>query len=74
MWDPTASKVVISKDVIFAENELQGKQGNGSIVKKTTKIEICDKSREDNSSKAKQEHKECGADKASNRIVRQSTR
>ena len=43
-------------------------------MKETTTIEIYDKSREDNSFKAKQEHKECGVDKASNRVVRKSTR
>ena len=35
LWDPTAHKVIVNKDVIFAENELQGEQRNDSIVKET---------------------------------------
>ena len=33
LWDPTAHKIVISKDVIFIEDQLQMKDENDSSVK-----------------------------------------
>ncbi|KAL4283725.1 hypothetical protein GQ457_16G004320 [Hibiscus cannabinus] len=33
LWDPTAHKVIISRDVIFAEDKLQRKEENDGIVK-----------------------------------------
>jgi hypothetical protein len=37
LWDPTAYKVVISRDVIFAEDKIQMEEHN-SILKETTTI------------------------------------
>ena len=56
LWDPTTHKVVVSRDVIFTENEMQGEQENDGTIKETTIIQIDEKSGEDNSSEAKLEH------------------
>jgi len=37
LWDPTAHKVVISRDVIFAEGKMQMEEHN-SILKETTTV------------------------------------
>ncbi|KAE8667060.1 Retrovirus-related Pol polyprotein from transposon TNT 1-94 [Hibiscus syriacus] len=34
LWDPTACKVIISRDVIFVENKLQRKEDDDSVEKK----------------------------------------
>ena len=52
LWDPTARKVVVSRDVIFAKNKLQGEQENDGTIKEATTIQIDEKSREDNSFEA----------------------
>jgi len=39
LWDPTAHKVVISRDVIFAEDKMQMEENN-SILKETTKVQM----------------------------------
>jgi len=39
LWDPTAHKVVISRDVIFAEGKMQMEEHN-SILKETTAVQI----------------------------------
>ncbi|TXG66985.1 hypothetical protein EZV62_008260 [Acer yangbiense] len=31
LWDPTAHKVIISRDVIFAEDHLQGKEDDSTL-------------------------------------------
>ena len=49
LWDPTTLKVIVSRDMIFAENELQRKKRNDNIVKKTTTVQIDEKSRDDSS-------------------------
>ncbi|RDX85715.1 hypothetical protein CR513_33044, partial [Mucuna pruriens] len=36
LWDPTAHKVIVSKDVVLEENELRSEQKNGSTTKDTT--------------------------------------
>ena len=37
LWDPTANKIVISRDVIFAEDKMQMEERN-SILKETTTV------------------------------------
>ena len=49
LWDSTARKVIISRDVIFAENELQGEQRNNSTVKETITVQINEKFGDDSS-------------------------
>nr|GEW57920.1 Gag-Pol polyprotein [Tanacetum cinerariifolium] len=40
LWDPTAHKVVISKDVVFMEDKIQENKKGGSITRETTSIQI----------------------------------
>ena len=56
LWDPTAHKVIVSRDAIFAEEELQDKDDNTS--KETTTVHIHDESRKDDSSEAEPEQEE----------------
>ena len=37
LWDPTAQKIVISKDVIFMEDKIQMEE-NDSTLKETTTV------------------------------------
>jgi hypothetical protein len=39
LWDPTAHKVVISRDVIFVEDKMQMEENN-SILKETTEVQM----------------------------------
>jgi len=39
LWDPTAHKVVINRDVIFAEGKMQMEEYN-SILKETTAVQM----------------------------------
>jgi hypothetical protein len=39
LWDPIAHKVVISRDVIFAEDKIQMEEHN-SILKETTTVQM----------------------------------
>ena len=38
LWDPTAHKIVISRDVIFVEDQLQRRDNDASIVKEKSEI------------------------------------
>ena len=38
LWDPTAHKIVISRDVIFVEDQLQMRDEDDSIVKEKSEI------------------------------------
>ena len=38
LWDPTAHKIVISRDVIFIEDQLQRKDEDDSTIKEKSKI------------------------------------
>jgi len=58
LWDPTARKVIIGRDVVFAENELQSKERNDNTTKETTTILIYEKYKENDSFEAKFEHNE----------------
>ena len=40
MWDPTTRKVIISRDVIFAEDQLQWNDGNDSTSKESSETII----------------------------------
>ena len=73
LWDLTACNVVVSKDVIFAENKLQGEQENDGTVKETTTIQIYEKSGEDNSFEIEPEHEEQEPDEVIDREVRRSS-
>jgi len=57
LWDPTAHKVVVSRDVIFVENELQSKQSNDRITKGATMVQT-EKKPLDNSVETEQEQEE----------------
>lgn len=60
LWDPTAHKVVISRDVIFAEDKLQVKGDEGTVKdnSETTTVQVENKPNEDPvSSEAAPEHK-----------------
>ncbi|KAK7255190.1 hypothetical protein RIF29_28594 [Crotalaria pallida] len=74
LWDPTPRKVVISKDVTFAENDLQSEQRNESSTKETTTVQIDEKSGEDDSSEVEPEHEEQEPDDVNDVKVRQSDR
>ena len=73
LWDPTARKVVVSRDVIFAEDELQKEQENDSTIKEITTVQIDEKCREGDLSEAEPQHEEQEAE-ANDIEVRRSTR
>jgi len=58
LWDPTASKVVVSKDVVFAENELHSEHKNEKTFKETIIVLMDEKSKKDDSFEAELEHDE----------------
>ena len=61
LWNPTAHKIVISRDVIFMEDQLQMRDENNSSVKEKSEIipVYVENNPEDlNSSEAALEHEE----------------
>ena len=61
LWDPTAHKIVISKDVIFVEDQLQRKDGDNGTVKEkleTVPIYVENNLEDSDSSEAAPEHEE----------------
>ena len=58
LLEPPACKIVISRDVIFAENELQREQESIGNAEETTMVYMDDKSREKNSFEAEPMHDE----------------
>ena len=74
LWDPTARKVIVSRDVIFAENELQSEQKDDSTSKETTTVQIDGNAGEDDSSEAEPEHEEQEPHEAVGVELRRSTR
>jgi hypothetical protein len=56
LWDPTAHKVVISKDVIFAKDKMQMEEHN-NILKETTAVQM-ENTQNHISSEAALEHEE----------------
>jgi len=73
MWDPTARKVVVSRDVVFAENEPQSEQKNDNTSKETAIVHMDEKTKESDSSEAESVHEEQEPDEVNNG-VRRSTR
>jgi len=73
LWDPTTRKVVVNRDVIFVENELQGKQESDITVKEIATVQMDEKYIEDDLSEAKPEHEEQEPEKAKDIEVHRST-
>ncbi|KAH9649806.1 hypothetical protein KPL70_026120 [Citrus sinensis] len=77
LWDPTAHKIVISRDVIFVENQLQMKDGDDGTVKEKSEIVpvYVENNPEDlDSSEAAPEHEEQELVESEAPEVRRSTR
>ena len=72
LWDLTVRKVIVSKDVIFAEGELQYKDDNTS--KKTTTVHIVDESRKDISYEAEPQQEEQDPERVNDTQLRRSHR
>ena len=72
LWDPTAHKVVISRDVIFAEDKMQMEEHN-IILKETTIVQM-ENTQNHTSSEAVPEHKEQEQMESETPEVRRSTR
>ena len=61
LWDPTAHKIIISRDVIFVEHQLQRKDGDDGTVKEkleTVLVYVKNNSEDSDSSEAAPEHEE----------------
>ena len=61
LWDLTAHKIVISRDVIFVEDQLQRKDGDdGTVKKKSETVPVYVENNQENSdsSEAAPEHEE----------------
>jgi len=65
LWDPTAHKVVVSRDVTFAKNELQSKQANDSFTKGATMLQT-EKKPSNDSVETEQEQEQQEPNEASN--------
>ncbi|KAH9669265.1 hypothetical protein KPL70_021724 [Citrus sinensis] len=77
LWDPTAHKIVISRDVIFVEDQLQRKDGDDGTVKEKSEIVpvyVENNSENSDSSEAAPEHEEQEPVESEAPEVRQSTR
>lgn len=77
LWDPTAHKIVISRDVVFVEDQLQKKDGDDSTVKEkseTTPVYIENNQKDSESSEAAPEHEEQELVESEALEVRRSTR
>ncbi|KAH9740957.1 hypothetical protein KPL70_002426 [Citrus sinensis] len=77
LWDPTAHKIVISRDVIFVEDQLQMKDGDDGIVKeKSETVPVCveNNPEDSDSSEATPEHEEQEPVEFETPEVRRSTR
>ena len=77
LWDPTAHKIVISRYVIFVEDQLQMKDGDDGIVKeKSETVPVCveNNPEDSDSSEATPEHEEQEPVEFETPEVRRSTR
>ncbi|KAE8734234.1 Serine carboxypeptidase-like 33 [Hibiscus syriacus] len=75
LWDPTARKVIISRDVIFVEDKLQRKEDDDSAAKsETTQIHVEKEFEERDSSKAEPAHDEQEPEISEAPTTRQSDR
>ena len=72
LWDPTAHKLVISRDVIFIEDKMQMEENNG-ILKETTVVQMVN-TQNHTSSEAILEHEEQEQIESETPEVRRSTR
>ena len=72
LWDPTAYKLVISRDVIFTEDKMQMEENN-SILKETTIVQMVN-TQNHTSSKTTLEHREQEQIESETPKVRRSTR
>ncbi|GKA35499.1 retrovirus-related pol polyprotein from transposon TNT 1-94 [Tanacetum coccineum] len=57
LWDPTAHKVVVSRDVVFMEDKIQENEEGDSTTKETTSIQIEKEFQSNDSSEAIPQHK-----------------
>ncbi|KAK0592765.1 hypothetical protein LWI29_024958 [Acer saccharum] len=78
LWDPTAHKVVISRDVIFVEDQLQKEEDNITLKENSETIDVHmenNQEQEDSvSSEAEPEHETQVTDESEAPEVRRSTR
>ncbi|KAE8706559.1 hypothetical protein F3Y22_tig00110392pilonHSYRG00193 [Hibiscus syriacus] len=75
LWDPTARKVIISRDVIFVEDKLQRKKDDDSTEKsETTQIHVENEVEEGYSSEAEPAHDEQEPESSEALPTRQSDR
>ncbi|KAE8674537.1 hypothetical protein F3Y22_tig00111745pilonHSYRG00059 [Hibiscus syriacus] len=73
LWDPTARKVIISRDVIFVEDKLQRKEDDDSAEKsETTQIHVEKEFEEGDSSEAEPAHDEQEPESSEAPTTRQS--
>ncbi|KAL3846133.1 hypothetical protein ACJIZ3_003536 [Penstemon smallii] len=78
LWDPTAHKVIISRDVIFTDNKIQENENDSTSKEKpdTTTVEFEDRQEQEvlDSSEAAPEHEEQEQVELTTPQVRRSTR
>ncbi|KAE8686612.1 Methyl esterase 17 [Hibiscus syriacus] len=75
LWDPTARKVIISRDVIFVEDKLQRKEYNDNTEKsETTQIHVEKKVEQGDYSEAELAHDEQELESSEAPTTRQSNR
>ncbi|KAE8730652.1 putative galacturonosyltransferase 6 [Hibiscus syriacus] len=75
LWDPTARKVIISRDVIFVEDKLQRKEDDASAEKsEITHIHVEKEVEQGDSSEAEPAHDEQELESSEAPITRQSDR
>jgi len=58
LWDPTACKVIVSRDVVLVENELQSEPKKDNTFKETAIVHMEEKFKESDSSEVELEHDE----------------
>ncbi|GJW52503.1 gag-pol polyprotein [Tanacetum coccineum] len=56
LWDPTAHKVVVSRDVVFMEDKIQENEEGDSTTKETTSIQMENEFQSNDSSEAVPQH------------------
>ncbi|GKD83365.1 gag-pol polyprotein [Tanacetum coccineum] len=58
LWDPTAHKVVVSRDVVFMEDKIQEIEEDDSTTRETTSIQMENEFQSNDSSEAAPQHEE----------------
>ncbi|KAE8693992.1 hypothetical protein F3Y22_tig00110788pilonHSYRG00242 [Hibiscus syriacus] len=75
LWDPTAHKVIISRDVVFVEDKLQRKEDDDSAEKsETTQIHVKKEFEQGDSFEAEPSHDEQEPESSEAQTTRQSNR